>query len=776
MFSSTFKLHGVASPTAFDINLEREELFVGNSTGVCRFSTSDLSTGRPRQVALYEQPQSVRKITCRQAERVCVLRGGAVALWDPANLLRPLRASLPLPKGSPIADFQEWDRSALLACNDAGELVVYDFRAQGAAAGVRVCGGLLRGGGVRMQLSGDGEGPTLSVASPTLLSLLDVRYLGRDDAVATIDFSARGLLQHCWCDEGTLAAATGDGMVSFWDAASRANLSGYHAVSGKTPLSLLSIPSRRSVLVACAAEGRTPSVRLSLLRVPGLDGDGCTVTDMAVLRDALLGMALGSPGQLIPPYASGAEVLLLSPSAVLHAVKVPEGALPPSRPAPRPPAPSASPRFPVKELRRDMSKSESASSFSGEGRGEDCFLGALRAEVLQLQGRIEAGQLGWLSVGSVDPYAKQVTLVMVVPPMGAEEPSTYRRPAALEASDESVFSLIVSFPAKYPTEGLPTFTLRQARSRGRGGPGIDVEAQTVVLELLDIAKRLAPGRREAADDASLLVEVARCFRWRVMQLVLGRPENADDETLLTLSPAAFHSGAESETLDAVLLRADLGALQREVVEAKSYGIPCPCTSGAMFSAGGMLLCFGASALDLHPARAKPPAEDSLVPYPRSYADMLLILREEDDQDGGSVDLSSYAATDDLDLAASLPYRKKSVSLSAGYKRGDSAGLLGEFARFDDESPLISSLQLEARLRGRDDWLDEAFDLKSLSSSGSFAKRASYERLDDLGPGRRLSHEDSSTSTKNAARSATRRRISGNLGAASSCVPSPLTRA
>jgi hypothetical protein len=217
----------------------------------------------------------------------------------------------------------------------------------------------------------------------------------------------------CWCGENTIAVG-GGGSITFWDSHTTEKLDMEYQLSGQAPYLFLASPSTKSLLVSSRSKDKgSQHVKISMVRVPEVAAAASekqTLIELAVLKEPLIGMALGISGHLIPPLDSGLELLLLSSGSVLHAMKVlspvqiQQAQLTPVKAST---ASKGSPQYRVNEVRRDVDRLSSTSDF---------FSIALRREVLELEEAIELGAFRGLSVASVDPYAKQGVVLRMLRP------------------------------------------------------------------------------------------------------------------------------------------------------------------------------------------------------------------------------------------------------------------------------------------------------------------------------------------------------------------------
>lgn len=704
MSSSTFKLHAISQPLAFDVSPSREQLYVASSVGISMFNISNLSTGSPKIIVRYEQPLGIKKLSCSHPQYVALLRNGSVSLWDSQNSLNPIRGRIQGQKNSSLNDFQiasEWNENCLAACTDSSDVLLYDIRSCGVSNKATMPSS--------QNLSKvDVFQHLLAASTSSSLTVFDMRYMRSDEreAVLNLDLSAFGLATHCWCNSSIIALATHDGYISYLNIHSNERVI-HQQLLGVAPFSLLPVPTSQTLFIAASVlERKSPSpdpnasankltLKIYTQKIPAADEMPANATTIATLRDSLLGMALGSSGQLIPPYDSGLELLTLSPSAVLHAIKIPDQMLltrSTAKSSPKGIVKHVEPIYTARDLRQSLLKNDPTNHPLS-----NFFMSTLKDEVLELQGSIENNELQGIAIVNVDPYAKQVTLIMV--PL--EEKASTSLPSFPSMRKDSSCSsdfqedagvvLIISFPPKFPQEGLPSFTVRPSFSGGRA-LGLGPEGNALTSELTEIARRYSSSLvgSESAGNKSFLMEVAKCFRWRILQLAFAKPESIEYEELLTLVPSAFPPSGDS-TAD-LLLRQDPNATdgaRLDVIEAKSYRIPCPCTSAARFSPIGMLLSFGSTKVVFTTEANNKSTEVIKVSYPRSYADMLLILREEIEQDAAS--LSDLDEDEVNDINTSNHTRLHSSSFqSMRASRSDTFGSLND----EGTSPMINSLSLE----------------------------------------------------------------------------------
>ena len=392
-YSSSFKLHLLARPTAFDVDVGRELVYIATNEGIQLIRLPHLSAGAPSRTIHYDQPQVVKKVASHAAY-LSVLRGGVLSIWDVQQSLTPLKSLIHTPN-SFIVDFDisPIDEFLLATCFDSGEVSVYDIRSGSTAYRTNQPS---HRNLTRIQQCND----YIAITGSSTLTVMDTRVLscdGYDRCVLDLDLGAP-IQQSTWCNASTIATGYG-GSVSFWNIDSASQLSVEYPFPGSHLYKFLPTPSGNTLIVASERKSsteKTAQVKLSALRVPEpmTEPEGEHRADLAVLRDPLIDMALGSPGQLVPPFEFGLELLLLSQSAVLHALKVVDGPFTRSRTT----SVRSSPVFPARELRREMRRANN---------GGDFFAECLRSQVLELEELIETGDQRGLSIISVDPYAKQ---------------------------------------------------------------------------------------------------------------------------------------------------------------------------------------------------------------------------------------------------------------------------------------------------------------------------------------------------------------------------------
>ena len=388
-YSSSFKLHLLAGPSAFDVDAAKERLFVATNEGIQTIRLPHLAAGASSRIIHYDQPQVVKKVSSH-GNYLSVLRGGVVTVWDVGQSLSPLKSLLHTPNTF-IVDFHipPMEPSLLATCFDTGEVLVYDIRSGGVAykSSLPPQRNL-----TRIEQSND----YIAVSGSSTLTVMDVRYMSpecNDRCVMDLDLGAQ-IQQFTWCSPTTLATGYG-GSISFWDTESAMKLSTEYPFPGSYFQKFLSSSIGTTLVVASGEKSSAGGVKISAVRVPEQtsDSERDHCLDLAVLKGGLIGLTLGSPGQLVPPYDSGLELLMLSQNSVLHALKVIDGPFTRSRTT----SVRSSPNFPARDLRRDMRKVQVG----------DYFGESLRDQVLELEELIEIGDQRGLSIVSVDPYAKQ---------------------------------------------------------------------------------------------------------------------------------------------------------------------------------------------------------------------------------------------------------------------------------------------------------------------------------------------------------------------------------
>ena len=563
-FHSSFKLDAMPDPTAFDWHAKQELLYVCNSQGINAFHMNSLASGAPKVVIHYEQPQIIRKISASHSHYLTVLRGGTLSVWDTGNPLKPLKTLI----AGPFLDFQNSviNENILCGCCENGDLLMHDLRMASYAHHISF-GTMSHRPFTQIDILQE----NVALSNESLLQCLDMRYLGLkpNETLCSVDFPSpiNALQQHLWCDPSTIAVSTLNGDLSFYNVNSELC---FHtrSIGGGAPQTLLRTPSPLSILSCCSSRRplhrrpsrntveeasshsssssssqvllplAAPSLKLTLHKVPSTEEhdeeekeEGKEpFIDLAMMNDSLVGMAvLGISGQLIPPFDTGVEILLLSPSSVLHAIKIhesvlsftPLNALHPSTStsfikeraysnatsssitsvAQRA---AAAPTYELKAMRRVLSHNEHGAM---KTISSEYFLGPLRREVLSLQEKIESGEYSGLSVANVDPYAQQVTLSMTAssPSEDRTNPLNLRRirsDLSTAGNGAPYVNLIISFPPSFPLDGLPTFTLRS--SEWLGGK---IESASLTAELLLVVKHFVNAKPSEKSSKVMLLEV-----------------------------------------------------------------------------------------------------------------------------------------------------------------------------------------------------------------------------------------------------------------------------
>jgi hypothetical protein len=241
---------------------------------------------------------------------------------------------------------------------------------------------------------------------------------------------------------------------------------------------------------------------------------------LATCKESILGVKWGTPGRLLPPAHPGLELLVMTESAVLHAVKIPTEVVKrccmvgarvissqsfpdhlikqSSASTPREADKGAgggvqvAPKYPLRKsitsmrsasatavgrgrgllahghgsASANMNTLNSTSSLRYDNTGGDSVVGeywqVLQREALVLEENLQNGLLEGLSIGRVDQYARQITLEMG---RGAVSPSDRSRGSVRNPprpGADAAVALIISFPPRFPLQGLPSFTIRGA--------------------------------------------------------------------------------------------------------------------------------------------------------------------------------------------------------------------------------------------------------------------------------------------------------------------------
>jgi hypothetical protein len=345
-------------PTAWDLSPGNEMCVVAAPGCMTFFHLNGL--GAPRHVIHYEQPQQVRQVRYQRlvgSTILAALRGGVVSLWDPSKSLRPLvgfvQSSSP---GSYLTDMQ-WSsgNSNLLATGSdcGGDVCIWDIRTP--SWPVQQMHQPI--GSVCSNLDWCPSSSNLLASSNNhKVFVWDIRMSsqssdgGTGGAVFSIEPHGQGVGQCVWSngDEGepSLIIGTTSGTVEWWNIqTSKDGFTGNSRRDRSLKLSnidstsmFLPTPTGKSVLVhKQISDDNSSSVSIDIQGYPrdgySLEkvfsppdpdgfGDGPSLRVVAC-KDPILGMKWGTPGRLVPPSHAGLELLFLTESAALHAIKIP---------------------------------------------------------------------------------------------------------------------------------------------------------------------------------------------------------------------------------------------------------------------------------------------------------------------------------------------------------------------------------------------------------------------------------------------------------------------
>lgn len=201
-----------------------------------------------------------------------------------------------------------------------------------------------------------------------------------------------------------------------------------------------------------------------------------------IKKDTLLGMKWGTPGRLIPPSYPGLELLMLTESATLTALKLSGevvskycGGL--KIRSTQEQNISVAPNYLLKSLKESFTvqcPSPSKRNKSSGGKSdfssitndryddqhlhfstvEDSFWKILQEEVLRLEDSLQKGWFEGLVINRIDQYARQVMLDVDI--------SSKYTSLNIESDKKKtkVVTLFILFPPTFPRLGLPSFTVK----------------------------------------------------------------------------------------------------------------------------------------------------------------------------------------------------------------------------------------------------------------------------------------------------------------------------
>jgi hypothetical protein len=364
--SSSFQLSVRGTPTAFDISPGNEIICVASPGCLGFFHLNGL--GSPRHVIHYEQPKQVRSLRYQRTGNLAALRAGIVSLWDTTNSLRPVIGMLQSP-GHSILDLQ-WSSfnhhvlaTSVQSCPGGpqanGGIHIWDVRSPSSA--VSKFSGLGRTCVTVDWGSHSGNSHLVcGCVDNKRLVVFDSRSSssgGEPREPYAVVEPRGGIISFCWSkwsDDNLIALSSPSGTVEWWaintPSPKRVGMIKY---VGETPSALLPTPLGKAV-VTCSSNKPEASQKLpaagvgsgklgftqfalTLQSFPnhrmGLDGlfpssnsddfgEG-PAFPLASCAQKILGMKWGTPGRLVPPFHGGFELLLLTASATLHALKVP---------------------------------------------------------------------------------------------------------------------------------------------------------------------------------------------------------------------------------------------------------------------------------------------------------------------------------------------------------------------------------------------------------------------------------------------------------------------
>jgi len=502
----TVQLNLLGRPSAFDLSPSKLEVCVASPGSLSFFELNGTGTGAPKQLLHYEQPQQVRKVVFREFGQVAVLRGGAVSFFDANNILRPLKSSL---KPGSWANDIDWAANSptviAIAC-DSGHVKLFDTRAAGSPIGTMTASTSSESAPKNCVRWSPGEDASyLTASSAKAVHIWDTRKNALLSEIHSL--SSEGVSHFLWDTNGSNQTACADvGLAVFNKGASSTlqwvaapNFTTDDAQSSTFASSPIDIDDKSLILsvgrhafVCCNPSGTGCSIHLVGSPNPkkGADAISCPGLELATCKDSIVGLHTGNPVRLLGS-SSGAEILALTVTSSLHAIRIPNATFNeyckvdrPQRARPQTAtsislhslANMSGPQFstrllhvttgetdthPLRPLHSEGSfKSLSSASALSADRGRE-FWNNLQTDVLVLESLLQESATG-VVVESVDKYARQLTFVTrraAASDSDAVHPHEGRRGSSIGDID---FSLIVSLPARYPTIGVPSFTIRQA--------------------------------------------------------------------------------------------------------------------------------------------------------------------------------------------------------------------------------------------------------------------------------------------------------------------------
>lgn len=709
-FSMQLSVSGV--PSAFDLDSTKDSVVVAAPGCLTWFKLS--GHGTPRHVIHYEQPQQVHRVKFQRegGALLAALRAGVVSLWEPAKSLQPLIGHA---KSSGWIADMSWspgNTNLLATACDAGYVCLWDVRTPSWPIQQIAAGGICSN--VDWCPINSNLVSVVAQSGQNML-VFDSRMVGScaSEFVANLAEVEGGITHASWCSVGqqltpshsssapstySLILGTGTGRLAYWDIHSTTDGASPSSVvgglrSGQVALLssqtggkiidagnlLLAAPIGRGAVVCRRDVSGTAGLASYNLRLQGCprekDPDfGPSIELNHSSTTSVVDMKWGTAGRLLPPFHSGLELLLLTESAALTAIRIPHdmvrkycfpgggssstlgGANPISASAPPSSAVSvAGPRHQLSSLKSNRKEPEILSTprNSGSGgvvgngtaalstgdRSGDRFWAGIRAEILALEDAVTSNQLRGVSISRIDQYARQITIDMEFP---REEGSHQLREKELLEQEQSYrhrlqnpsAERVVSLIVRYPSRGVPSFALRGLEGAEESAAGMEI-----ITELNVIAESFFVGDNGGRDsvisslqdlpqegrDEGFLLAVAQCFRNNCIEfLVQGAGgTRRDSRELDESSTGGARGGLEGNN------NKDWSSRGKEtgptMIDPLAYRVPSPACSGGRWSSAGVLVCFGGATITKS-SGDKQGETGASRSYPKTLGDMLITER------------------------------------------------------------------------------------------------------------------------------------------------------
>ena len=647
----SFQLSVRGRPSAFDLHSDLDTCIVAAPGCLTFYNLNAL--GSPRHVIHYEQPQQVRQVSFQKhGYKVAALRGGVVSLWDVSKTLKPLIGIIKdySSVNSYITDMRwsnENDNVLVTGSDCGGHIGIWDIRTPQTSVqsmlqtqNTSICHG------VEWCPS---NSYIIASSNRNTIFVWDIRmaadresapFLNKGESITELHQEQYGITQFAWtnCDNKNAIVISSSQGLEWWNIDDiDKSFERKYVQSCKDIALILPLPMSNSILTykqysndkvkPICIESSDNDVSSNLIEIyleskSNLNPDDDTHSyKVAFCHEPILGMKWGRAGHLVPPSHSGLELIFLTASASLYAIRISGDVLKNS-------GGSFSRQISNTELSGDFkisptfhlsllddvkssveSEEKKLATLTTIGNNNSSELNSnqptnniwtlMRQDILDLEEFLQIGNMAGLRISLIDHLSRRIILDMIHHDEGANV----------------VVSLLITIPTHFPIEN-PSFQLKSASSSS-----YLTVSSALIAELNAITKRMQLPLSESPKNIyagkfstkDFLFEIANCFRNRLLQ---NWGEKADPVQVMNVS------------ISTVKQKGETYKFTTDFINPVAYRVPCPRSSGGTFLASGKIVCFGGAFIGLN----QDEKNWGNTNFPKTYADYLIAASECNDNE------------------------------------------------------------------------------------------------------------------------------------------------